>query len=270
MKNPLCRVRAERAQKVAGALQRRIAASGQETRQRRERPAAKGRRQRVPPPLLALVEGVLRVAGEALVTAVARERDGHRLARHPRDEVGRQERRVGERLVEEGGDLHQALLDVATDGELAVIGPEQAGDLGGVGRLVVRLRLEADGAGRDGRVAVPRHQADDGARIHPAAQEGPERHVADHADAHGVVEQGVELLDDRVVVAGAGRRERDVPPAFRRDGAVRVDAHPVPGGELLDVLEDALGVGHVLVGEEVPDGVRTQPALDARDPRAKP
>src|SRR5881409_549191 len=44
-----------------------------------------------------------RISGEQLVPAVARERDGRRAAREAREQVGGEERRVAERLVEELG-----------------------------------------------------------------------------------------------------------------------------------------------------------------------
>ena len=43
------------------------------------------------------------IPGQKLVAAVAAERDGHVLPGEPGQQVGRQDRRVGERLVEEVG-----------------------------------------------------------------------------------------------------------------------------------------------------------------------
>src|SRR5207249_5141593 len=53
---------------------------------------------------------VRRVAGEKLVAAVARKRDGYRAAREARKQECRNQRRVAERLVEE---IRQSLDEVA-------------------------------------------------------------------------------------------------------------------------------------------------------------
>src|SRR5207247_7104424 len=64
---------------------------------------------------------------------------------------------------------------------------------GRVGQLAVAV-VEAD-RGRDHRaVQEPGHGGDDRARIHAAAQEGAERHVAPQPDLDGL---GQELVEDR-------------------------------------------------------------------------
>ena len=52
-----------------------------------------------------------RVAGQELVGSVAAQDDFHLAAREPAQEMGRQNRRVAERLVEPARDLRQKLID---------------------------------------------------------------------------------------------------------------------------------------------------------------
>ena len=66
--------------------------------------------------------GVAAVAGEALVPAVARERDRHVLARDLGHAVGGHRRGVRERLVELPGESWQDLHDVGLDHQLDVVG----------------------------------------------------------------------------------------------------------------------------------------------------
>ena len=89
--------------------------------------------------------GKRRIAGEQLVAAVAAERDGHGLAREPRQQVRRQDRRVGERLVEEVGDRREQ-VEHRLRGEdlLVVVGAEVLGDTARVPRLVEAAVAEAD------------------------------------------------------------------------------------------------------------------------------
>ena len=84
------------------------------------------------------------VAAEELVAALARERDLDVLGGELRDEVGRERRRVGERLVERCGERRQQQRRVRPQHELAMDGPVALRDGPRAGELVERRFLEAD------------------------------------------------------------------------------------------------------------------------------
>jgi hypothetical protein len=82
-----------------------------------------------------------------------------------------------------------------------VLRPELLGDRAGEIALVVVLLLKADREGPDGVCALTGHRGDDASGVQAAAQEGAERYIAAHADAHGVPEELREALLDLVGVA---------------------------------------------------------------------
>jgi hypothetical protein len=84
------------------------------------------------------------------------------LARHLRDEVGRQLRRVGERLVVHIGELRDYFQRMPRLGiELGVLGPEVARHRGGILSLVVTALAEADRERAHRPRALGLHQRDD-------------------------------------------------------------------------------------------------------------
>ena len=93
---------------------------------------------------LALLDDVLVVAGEQLVAAVAGQHDLHVLGGELRHHVGRDRRRVAERLVEIPGEVLDDLDHVRPQDELVVLGAELRGDLPRVAELVVVCFGEAD------------------------------------------------------------------------------------------------------------------------------
>ena len=85
-----------------------------------------------------------RLVAEQLVAALARERDLDVLRGELRDQVRRQRRRVGERLVERVGERRQEQRGVRAQDQLAVVGPVALRDQPGGAELVERRLLEAD------------------------------------------------------------------------------------------------------------------------------
>ena len=90
---------------------------------------------------------VARVAGEALVAAVAVERDGHVAPGQLGEVEARDRRGVGERLAVVAGELRRDLDRVGPHQQLLVLGAEELGDLARVGELVEALGVEADREG---------------------------------------------------------------------------------------------------------------------------
>ena len=178
---------------------------------------------------------MLAVAAEELVRALAGQRHGHVLGRHPRQRVEAERREVGDRLVQVPEEVGQ-VDDVALVGELelVVIGPERLGDEARVGELVVAALVGEPDRERLHRLAhVPRHQRHDEARVEPAAQHRAEGDVAHQPVVRRLVEQVEEHLRPLVLAAGvAGRRglgER--PVALDANVAVR-DHEPLARLEL--------------------------------------
>jgi hypothetical protein len=98
-------------------------------------------------------------------------------------------------------------------------------------------------------------------------EEGAEGDVADEAELHGLLQQGVELVADGRQVPWFNPSHyvlpaRDVPVFFDGDVAVLIN-EPVPGRELMDALEDGPGRGDVLQGQEEIQGAGLELAPDA-------
>ena len=138
---------------------------------------------------------VARIAGEALVTTVARQRDGHVLAGHLRQEIGRQRRRIGERLAIEANQLGEQLGGARPQHLLVVVGLVELGDLARVLDLREVLLLEADGKGLHRLGADLAHDGDDRRRIDPARQERPQGNVGDEAEPHRFEQEMAQLFD---------------------------------------------------------------------------
>ena len=95
-------------------------------------------------PLGETVAGVVVVAAEELVAALAGERDLDVRARELGDEVRRDRRRVREGLVERRGERGQELDRVRAEDELVVVGPYRCGDESRELPLVEAAFVEAD------------------------------------------------------------------------------------------------------------------------------
>src|SRR5437868_14108219 len=120
-------------------------------------------------------EGI--VAREELVAAVSSERYRHVAAGEAREQQGRQEARIRERLVELCGrrwDQIQAVL--ARELLRYVLGAEPGGGELRPRRLVEALLDESDGE-RLQRLLVPRRERGDGSGIDSAGEEHADGHV---------------------------------------------------------------------------------------------
>ena len=177
------------------------------------------------------------VAREQLVTAVARQRDGNVLTRRHGDEVRGDGRRVGERLVEVPDEPLDQLRRRRRHDPWVVLAADVTRHHGRVGQLAVAV-VEAD-RGRDHRaVQEPGHGGDDRARIHAAAQEGAERHVAPQPDLDGLGQELVEAFGRVGPGLRLGQREVPVPVDA---GALGGADQGVTGRQLSHVPEDRGG-----------------------------
>ena len=136
----------------------------------RSRPAYR-RRQALEVPLVMVAE-VAPVAAEQFVAADARQDHRHVAPRELRYQVGRDEGRVGERLVHVPEQPRQQRDHVGPHDDLVVLGLEKFRHAARIRELVVvlvrRCSLEADGVGAYRPVAVRGHEADHRARIDAA------------------------------------------------------------------------------------------------------
>ena len=242
--------REQRRLRAQGA--RRPVSLGIDRPQRAEHRPAQGLRQDRAQPVLAMLERVAAVSGEGFVRAVARKRDGHRLTRQLAHPPGWQGRGIGERFVEHRRQRIDMVEIIGRDIARAVIGGELAGHLRGVIALIQRGDIEPDGTGLDRIAADLRHQRNHAGAVHPARQERPQRHVRDHAGRYRLPQQ-VEQF--RFQIGGAARaaiRERDVPPlAGRGQRRAVAQQQRMPGGQLVDALQDRAVIGDIAPGEVI-------------------
>src|SRR5258705_2801852 len=123
---------------------------------------------------------VRRVAGEQLVAAVARERDGHRLAREAREQKRRDQRRIAERLVEEiPKSLDEVACSTGVQHFLVVLRAERLRHTAGVDRFVKGRILEADREGLEAAPGVPGGEGPDRGPGESAAEKKSQRTFAD-------------------------------------------------------------------------------------------
>ena len=145
-------------------------------------------------------------------------------------------------------------------------------------RLVVRALVKPDRKRLDRTFTLGLHEGDDGGRVDPSGQEGPERDVRLHPEPHRVPEQRIELRDRFIVRAGewlGGAPLRDLaggPVGNGRRvwvGLVCRDAEQRARRKLEDAAIDREWRRHVTVLEEERDrvGVHTRPEGRVRPQR---
>ena len=136
---------------------------------------------------------VFRIAAERLVAAVARQRHSDMLARHARNEIGRQLRGVRERLVEPVGNIaDQRKRGVGLEHDFGVVGLKMPSNGARGLRFIVSRVAETDGKGTGGALGHRLHHRDNGRRIGSAGQEGADRNVGDQAALDTIAQQRFE------------------------------------------------------------------------------
>ena len=193
------------------------------------------------------------------------------LAGQAGDEIGRDLRRVAERLVVDRGQPgydRPGLL--RPDVQLGVVGTQVSRNSSSVLRLVVVRLVEADGEGADRPFALGLHQRHDQRGIDAAGKEGAERHVGDHLLADRSPEPALQRLNGRFLRS----RERisqplpddlgHVPVGGHRLQAIRPDAHDGRRLDLPDAGVDRMRCRDVVVAEIERQRVAVDRALPPR------
>lgn len=186
-------------------------------------------------------DAVREVACQDFVGALAGEDDLHVAA----GELGEQEHGdddgIADGFVEVPDEFGQQRHVGGFADDLVVVAPVAASDFARGGQFVP-FRIEADGEGAHGLVREAAHGADDGAGIETTAEERADGHVADHAQAHKLVEVGGKLFGAGVFIADGLVVRARFPVAFEAEGAALPEG-PMGGGEFADAGEEGFGAG---------------------------
>ena len=229
--------------------------------QRPEQPVAEPRRQSPAHAVLQHVEAIAPgVAAEGLVAAVPGERHGHPLTRGPREIIGGQGGRIGERLVEVPHERGKDLGGPRRDDDLAVVGLEGLRHLPGVRCLVEPALPKRHARGQYWPRRLAGHRHDDRGGVDAAAEECPEWHVADHAQAHGLGQESGEFLEVVPLAAFRPDIESHVPVLGESNPAV-LPQEVVRRRQLGDALVDRPGGRNGAEGQVVVDRLRVDRAL---------
>ncbi len=211
------------------------------------------------------VQAVAPVAGEALVAAVARQRDRHVPAGELADAVGRQRGAVRIGLVVSLGENVDQIEIVALHPVDEVPRVVARRHLPGERRLVESRIAERDRARVHGFGAHARHHRDDGARIHAAGEKRAERHLGDHAQPDRLPQAIDQLrlrlaLGDRIVEG-----EAHIPVLARLgDGLAAPDRERVRRRQLGGARIDGARLRNVAEREILFDRKRIELAPEAR------
>ena len=127
------------------------------------------------------------------------------------------------------------------------------------GAFVEGRVVEADRAGVDGLGRQAGHHGHHGAGIHAAGQKGAQRHLGDHAQAHGFTDARHQFGLRVGGRDGVVQREAHVPVFTRgRQRLAVLHQQAVAGGQLARLAEDGARLGHVAQREILLDGLRVQ------------
>ncbi len=164
-------------------------------------------------------------------------------------------------------EVRQNGRDVRLYDDLAVLGLESIGDDPRERQLVVELSsrgsLEAYRVRLNGVVRVARHQRDHAARIDSSAQEGADRHIADHLVAYRSLDLGARRLDPVALAQVFIYLRRKTPEALSRELAV-LDEQGLPGLELANPFEQRARGAHIAEGEKLGQRFRVELSADVR------
>ena len=130
-------------------------------------------------------QAITRIAGKQFVAAVARQGHGHMPSREVRDQRRRYLRGVGEGLVIDRRQPGYQLLGITGgDIELGVISAQVAGNFQCKRCFIEPGLVEANGERANPPAALRLHECHHGAGIDAAREEGAQRHVGGHLQAH--------------------------------------------------------------------------------------
>ena len=210
------------------------------------------------------------VAGEKLISTIARERHCDVPASEPSQQVGRKDRRIPKRFVEAAQHGSGQLSRFRQFQSLLVMTrPEMVRGVSGIPRLVERRLGKADGERRD---CLRRHQlrrrSEDRAGIHPAREKYAERDVADQTASDRLQDQGSKFLGKTIVVSfnqALIRLEHEAPVSV--DGQLarfQVVEEKASAGKLARADVQRIGRREISVSEEFLKRPRVRRPADAR------
>ena len=205
------------------------------------------------------------VAEEELVGPFTGEHDLDVLARETGDEVQRDARVPGDRLVLVPDHPGQRLEELAgRHDHLAVLGPHRACREPGVGELVGLALGEPHGKGADRRLHHRRHERGQSAGVEATGKEQTERHVAHQVALHRRLQAGAQL-------AGAGLEpgsgvilpNGQLPVAARPDSVAGRPRERPAREELPHSPEEGLLAGDETRGQKLRQDGLVEPGADA-------
>ena len=196
-----------------------------------------------------------RVATEELIRALAGEHDLHVLAGLGCHEVQRNQRWVGDRVVQVPHDLGHRVGELFWADHLDdVLRADRRSGLRSDVHLGVTLALKTGGEGQQVRV-VALGQRCDGRGVDAAGEEGTHRDVRAHVLGHGILQGLGDALEEGILAArrDLSHRELRLEVTLLLDGAAALcalrwgsDERAGAGFQTEDVLVQALRLRHVL------------------------
>src|SRR5579859_237771 len=143
------------------------------------------------------------VACEKLIACIAGESHSDMLARHTRDEVGRQRGGIGKGLVQKVSDRLNKIIGLGLKNLDVMLGVKVVRDNLRIVQLAEGFLLKANTEGLGLLSADLSGQSQQAAGIEAAAQEEAQGYITDQATFDGLPEQLTQLM--RVIVDGAAR-----------------------------------------------------------------
>ena len=125
-----------------------------------------------------------------------------------------------------------------------VVASHPFGDLLRVSQFIVRGIIEANRAGDNGPVESFRHVRDHRSRVHTAAQECSQRHIASEANLYGFAKNTIQFLQKFAFGTRIRWKAGHIPVFSHRRRFRRTD-EDVSGRQFLNALEDRHRAGHV-------------------------
>ncbi len=215
------------------------------------------------------VQAIAPVAAESLIATISRQRHGHVLARQLAHAVGRDGGTVGVRFVVQASQGVDEIEIIGLHRLDTMVGGVARSHHGGEFALVEFRIVERDGAGIDRAVRQTGHRRHHRAGIDAARQECAQRHLRNHAQAHGFLKLPLQfsasvLLANRVV-----QREVHVPVFTRLTHRLAAtDRQRVRRRQLARLAKHGAGLGNVPEREILLDGERIDVAFQGASMRS--
>jgi hypothetical protein len=210
------------------------------------------------------VQAVATIAAKGFIATVTRQGNRDVPARQLTDAVGGNRRTVGIGLVVQTGQRVDQIKVVAGDQVTVMAGAVTVGNLLGKLRFVERRIVKGNRAGIHRIVRETGHQRDDRAGIYPSREEGPQRHLGDHAQADRLAQFLVELLTGLVYRTRGIEGKAQVPVFLRRRRRLPTpQGQGMRRGQLARLTKDGSRLGDVTKRKVLLDRQRVDLAREA-------